>query len=115
MARRAARFDEVAGKSQEKGIRPMLAGGRAAGSKAWNVLWSRAARAWLRQYLLWRTHRRSKLLPAYHDADRDGMPRRRQCKRRLGLFQWCRHTIALVAVLSLIGVGCKRKRLAKPD
>src|SRR6267154_5868094 len=99
MARRAARFDEVAGKSQEKGIRPMLVGGRAARSEAWNSLWSHAARAWLRQYLLWRTHRFAKLLPAYHDADRNGMPRRRQCKRRVGLFQWLRHAITMVTVL----------------
>ena len=55
---------------------------RAAGSKAGNVLWSRAARAWLRQYLLWRTRCRSQFLPVDHDADRDGMPRRRQYKRR---------------------------------
>src|SRR5438270_3150919 len=115
MARRAARFDEVAGKSQEKGIRPMLAGGRVAGSKAWNSLRPRAARAWLRQYLLWRTHHRSQLLPAHHDADRDGMPRRRHHKRRISLLKWCRHTIAIVAVLSVMEVGCKRETQAKPE
>src|ERR1700731_2582381 len=115
MARRAARFDEVAGKSQGKGIRPMLAGGRAAGREAWNSLRPRAARAWLRQYLLWRTHRRSKLLPAYHDADRDGMPRRRQYQRRISLYKWLRRSIASITVLSVMSIGCKRETQAKPD
>src|ERR1700757_4276553 len=109
MARRATRFDEVAGKSQEKGIRPMLAGGRAAGSKAWNVLWSRAARAWLRQYLLWGTHHLSKLIPATHVADRNGMPRRRQHKRRVSLLKWFYDAVAIGSIVVLVSIGCRRE------
>src|SRR5882757_2360591 len=115
MARRAARFNEVAGKSQEKGMRPMLAGGRAAGSEAWNILWPRAARAWLRQYLLWRTRRRSKLLSPYHDAGRDGMPRRRQYKRRGRLFKWSHHTVAIGNIVVLVLLGCRRESQRPPE
>src|ERR1700730_13910857 len=115
MARRPAWLGEVTGRAQEKGLRPMFPSERSAGSEAWNSLRPRAARAWLRQYLLWRTHRRSKLLPAHHDEDRDGMPRRRQYQCRVGLFKRLRHAIAIVTVLSVMGIGCKRKTQAKPD
>src|SRR6266851_2656246 len=93
MAEGTVRLATVGGRTREERVRPMLPGGRSTGSEGCELGWSRDLRARLRQYLSFRTDPRSRFFPADHDADRDGMYRRRNPELRHCRFKWISFSI----------------------
>src|ERR1700722_1802831 len=93
----------------------MLPGDRNRWSRGWTEFWQCSCGARLRQYLLWRTYRRTELLSVDHGARRDGMRGRGQPQRRIVLLQRAAYSVAIGIVALAVCIGCRRQTPMAPD